>query len=123
MGNFNDFFCVYVNNLINNTYCGEKVMSTGVTIKLEGNQEFNGFDCRGRRKSLCDGCRLRFLCLSERNEIQIPQDTIKRYKIKDLRSVAKYMFSEGKIPYEIEEQQRTTPSGETETKLVMRVKV
>lgn len=93
-----------------------------ITITLEGNYEFDGFDCRGQNKSLCDGCRLRFLCLSERNTIQIPQAVVKQYKIKDLKSVVKYMFSEGRISYKIEEHQRTTPSGKTETRLVMRVK-
>lgn len=93
-----------------------------VTIKLEGNYDFDGFDCRGRDKILCDGCRLRFLCLSERNEIHIPQGVVKQYRIKDLRSVVKYMFGEGKIPYVIGEHQRINPSGETETKLVMRIK-
>jgi hypothetical protein len=93
-----------------------------VTITLGGNSDFDGFDCRGRVKSLCDGCRLRFLCLSERDEIQIPQEVVKQNKIKDLRSVVKYMFSEGRIPYEIGEHKRTNPSGETETRLVMRVK-
>lgn len=92
-----------------------------VTITLEGNSDFDGFDCRGRDRNLCDGCRLRFLCLSERNGIQISQGVVKRYRIKDLRSVVKYMFSEGRISYKIEEHQRTTPSGETETRLVMRV--
>ena len=93
-----------------------------VTITLEGNSDFYGFDCRGKNRSLCDGCRLRFLCLSERDSVQIPQDVVKQNKIKDLRSVVKYMFSEGRIPYEIGEHERTTPSGETETRLVMRVK-
>lgn len=88
-------------------------------ITLEGNSDFDGFECRGR---ICDGCRLRFLCLSERDEIQISQEIVKKYKIKDLKSVVKYMFGEGKISYEIEEHQRTTPSGETETRLVMRKK-
>ena len=94
-----------------------------VTIKLEGDMDFDGFDCRGRGKKLCDGCRLRFLCLSERDEIYISQEIVKQHNIKDLRSVVKYMFSEGRIAYEIKEHQRTTPSGDTETRLVMRVKV
>ncbi len=93
-----------------------------VTILLEGSSDFDGFDCRGRDKALCDGCRLRFLCLSERNEIRIPQDVVTYYKIKDLSSVVRYMFGEGKIPYEIGEHISTTPSGETRRKLVMRVK-
>lgn len=93
-----------------------------VTITLGGNSDFDGFDCRGREKNLCDGCRLRFLCLSERDMIQIPQEIVKQNRIKDLRSVVKYMFSEGKIPYEIGEHKRTNPSGGTETRLVMRVK-
>ena len=93
-----------------------------VAIKLEGNSDFDGLYCFGRQRSLCDGCRLRFLCLSERNEIQISQDVVALHKIKDLKSVAKYMFGEGRIPYEIGEHRRTTPSGETDTRLVMRVK-
>lgn len=93
-----------------------------VTIQLEGSSDFEGFDCRGRIKLLCDGCKLRFLCLSERDRVTISQDIVKQYKIKNLRSLVKYMFSEGKILYEIGEHRRTTPSGETETKVVMRVK-
>ena len=93
-----------------------------VTITLEGSSDFDGFDCRGRAKNLCDGCRLRFLCLSERNIIQIPQEVVKQHKIKDLRSIVKYMFGEGRIPYEIGEYQRTNPSGEVETRLMMRIK-
>jgi len=94
-----------------------------VVIRLGGNADFkNGFNCQGQAKELCDGCRLRFVCLSERNEIRIPKETVKKYKIKDLRSMAKYMFGEGKIPYEIEKRKFTTPSGEVETRLVMRIK-
>jgi len=93
-----------------------------VTITLEGNRDFDGFDCRGRVKSLCDGCRLRFLCLSERDNIQISSEIIKEHKIKDLKSVVNYMFGEGRIPYEIKESTRTTPSGDTETRLIMRAK-
>ena len=95
---------------------------THITITLEGNSNFDGFDCRGRDKVLCDGCRLRFLCLSERDNILIPQDVVARHEIKDLKSMVKYMFSEGRISYELEEHQRTSPSGETETRLVMRGK-
>ena len=95
---------------------------THITITLEGNSNFDGFDCRGRDKVLCDGCRLRFLCLSERDNILIPQDVVARHGIKDLKSMVKYMFSEGRISYELEEHQRTSPSGETETRLVMREK-
>lgn len=88
-----------------------------VTIRLEGKSDFRGFDCRGRHKHLCDGCRLRFMCLSERNEIMIPLDVIKKHKIGDLKSLALYMFGEGRVNYEVNEH----PSFGT-TKLVMRVK-
>ena len=68
-----------------------------VTITLEGNWEFAGFDCRGRDKGLCDGCRLRFQCLSERNDLRIPVELVDSYKIRDLKSLVSFMFSEGKI--------------------------
>lgn len=94
-----------------------------VKILLEGNSDFDGFDCRGRVKVMCDGCKLRFRCLSERDKVIIPQDVVKRHKIKNLESLCRYMFSEGRIPYEIGTHRRTTPSGKIETKIIMRVKV
>ena len=80
--------------------------SQSVTITLEGNREFDGFDCRGRSSNLCDGCRLRFLCLSERDRVDIPFDLVKKYKIKDMRSLVAYMYGEGKVSYELREHSK-----------------
>lgn len=93
-----------------------------VTIKLEGNFEFAGFDCHGGKKNLCDGCRLRFQCLSERDVIEISSAVVDEHKIIDLESVVRYMFSEGRIPYELEEYKRHSSTGEIETRLAMRKK-
>ncbi len=79
---------------------------THVTIRLEGDTKFDGFDCRGRSKRLCDGCRLRFLCLSERNVVIIPIDVVTRHKIKDMKSLVAYIFGEGKISYELKENSK-----------------
>ena len=74
---------------------------THVTIRLEGDTKFEGFSCRGRSKRLCDGCRLRFLCLSEKHTVIIPIETVKKHKIKDMKSLVDYIFGEGKIGYEL----------------------
>ncbi len=74
---------------------------THVTIKLEGDTKFEGFNCRGRSRRLCDGCRLRFLCLSEKHIVVIPIDVVKKHKIKDMRSLVTYIFGEGRISYEL----------------------
>ncbi len=72
-----------------------------VTIKLASDETFKGFDCRGRDKAICDGCRLRFLCLSERNEITVPLNLIKEHNITDIPSLVDYMFGEGRISYTV----------------------
>ena len=93
-----------------------------VVIRLEGVPEFDGFDCRGQEKNLCVGCRLRFKCLTDRNEVIISNTIVKRRKLKDLESVAKYMFSEGKISYELSPQVTLDYNGDKHQKLVMRLK-
>ena len=99
----------------------EKTMNS-VTITLEDDyldNPFEGFDCRGRIKNLCDGCRLRFKCLSERNEVQISADVIKKYDITDLRSVVAYMFGEGRINYTIHEDRTDTGNGNIKLAMVV----
>ncbi len=93
-----------------------------VVIRLEGVTEFEGFDCRGQEKNLCRGCRLRFKCLTDRDEIWIPKAIVKRRKLSDLQSVAKYMFSEGKITYDITPQVTLDYNGDRHEKLAMRLK-
>ena len=93
-----------------------------VTIRLEGVKEFEGFDCRGQEKNLCHGCRLRFKCLTDRNEVIIPKRVVTRRKLTDLASVTKYMFSEGKISYTIAPQVYLDYDGDKQEKLVMRLK-
>ncbi len=93
-----------------------------VTIKLEGNDKFEGFDCRGRTKNLCDGCRLRFSCLSERDVVTVTVTQIKRHKITDLKSLVTFMFGEGKISYELSEHSSPIYGGGVQTRFVMRMK-
>jgi len=71
-----------------------------ITIVLEGNFDFAGFDCRGVETGLCNGCRLRFQCLSERDEIEIPAKLVEQHSINDLKSLVAFMFCEGKIRIE-----------------------
>lgn len=77
-----------------------------VSIRLEDSKEFDSFDCRGRSMNLCDGCRLRFLCLSERNIVTIPLTIIKKEKIQDMKTLVAYMFGEGKVSYELREHSK-----------------
>lgn len=93
-----------------------------IVIRLEGVPEFEGFDCRGQEKNLCRGCRLRFKCLTDRNEVTISKAIVRRRKLSDLESVAKYMFSEGKISYDISPQVTLDYNGEKHEKLAMRIK-
>jgi hypothetical protein len=92
-----------------------------VTIKFASDENFKGFDCRGRDEAICDGCRLRFLCLSERDEITVPLNLIKEYNITttSVTSLVKYMFGEGRVKYVI--TGHTNPTTK-ETKPVMRLK-
>lgn len=88
-----------------------------VSIVLESVEKGGTFDCRGRDKGICDGCKLRFKCLTEQQEVKISEAEVKKHKLTNLRNLVHYMFDEGKIPYEITEIDR-----EFGKRLMMKVK-
>jgi len=97
-----------------------------VTIKLElpkvtHNHDIitttERFDCRGREKYLCVGCRLRFKCLSERNEVFISQEMALEHGIKDLKGLAEYMFGEGRINYTMSKHDSYVATGKDVVKV------
>ncbi|MFA7101265.1 MAG: hypothetical protein WC196_05995 [Bacilli bacterium] len=96
----------------------DKLQPKIVTIYLASDANFKGFDCRGRDKAMCDGCRLRFLCLSERDAITVPLELIKEHNITNVPSLVDYMFGEGRVSYTI--TKHTNPTTK-ETKPVMRL--
>lgn len=94
-----------------------------VTIKFEGNK--GSFDCRGQAMNICYGCRLRFKCLTQLDEIIIPQKTVEKYKlgddIIDIIVMAQFLFGEGKVKYNIIPQTTLDYNGEKYQKLVARL--
>lgn len=66
----------------------------GIFIQVEN---YGVAHCKGRDSNLCDQCKLRFLCLSEKKEIVVPKDIIVKNKIIDFNSLISYMFSEETI--------------------------
>ena len=93
-----------------------------ITIRLENTIKPAGFICRGREKNLCHGCTLRFQCLTDRNEIVIPQTVIAAKKINSLESLVKYMFSDGQVELYEDVQTTIVQDGKKQSTFVMRVK-
>lgn len=93
-----------------------------ITIRLENTAKPAGFMCRGKEKDLCHGCTLRFQCLTDRNEIVIPETVVVAKEINSLKSLAEYMFGGGQVEL-YEDVQTTIVQGRRKHEaIVMRVK-